>query len=136
ETTNTADAILTQLVRVARSIYSMPPDHGAAIVHEVLDNKPLRELWTEELTTMRKRIQGLRRDAVQQLKRTCPQRDFGYIETQRGMFSYLGITVDQVRALQARHHVYMTDDSRINIAGLRRDNLEYFAQSVAKVLAA
>lgn len=136
ETTGAAEAIITQLVRIARSIYSMPPDHGAAIVQEILDNAPLRDLWSEELTTMRKRIQGLRREAVQQLKQACPQRDFGYIETQRGMFSYLGITVDQVRALQARHHVYMTDDSRINIAGLRRDNLEYFAQSVAKVLTA
>jgi aspartate aminotransferase len=85
---------------------------------------------------MRKRIQGLRHDVVQQLKRTCPQRDFGFIETQRGMFSYLGITVEQVRALQSRHHVYMTDDSRINIAGLRQDNLEYFAHAVAKVLSA
>ena len=67
---------------------------------------------------MRKRIQGLRRDVVQQLRKSCPQRDFGFIESQRGMFSYLGITVEQVRELQSRHHVYMTDDSRINIAGL------------------
>jgi aspartate aminotransferase len=131
-----ADAALTQLVRIARSIYSMPPDHGAAITYEILDNSGLRELWADEVTAMRKRIQGLRHDVVQQLKRTCPQRDFGFIETQRGMFSYLGITVEQVRALQSRHHVYMTDDSRINIAGLRQDNLEYFAHAVAKVLSA
>jgi aspartate aminotransferase len=71
---------------------------------------------------------------VQQLRKACPQRDFSFIETQRGMFSYLGVNVDQVRELQARHHVYMTDDSRINIAGLRRENLEYFAQAVAKVM--
>ncbi|MGH8209030.1 MAG: aminotransferase class I/II-fold pyridoxal phosphate-dependent enzyme, partial [Steroidobacteraceae bacterium] len=70
------------------------------------------------------------------LRKTCPQRDFGFIETQRGMFSYLGVNLEQVRALQSRHHVYMTDDSRINIAGLRRDNLEYFAQAVAQVLTA
>jgi aspartate/tyrosine/aromatic aminotransferase len=131
-----ADAVLTQLVRIARSIYSMPPDHGAAIVHEILDNSGLRELWTEEVGGMRKRIQGLRHEAVRQLKQACPQRDFGFIATQRGMFSYLGVTVEQVRELQSRHHVYMTDDSRINIAGLRRENLEYFAQAVAKVLTA
>lgn len=136
ETVSAADAALTQLVRIARSIYSMPPDHGAAITYEILDNSGLRELWVDEVTAMRKRIQGLRHDVVQQLKRTCPQRDFGFIETQRGMFSYLGITVEQVRALQSRHHVYMTDDSRINIAGLRQDNLEYFAHAVAKVLSA
>lgn len=136
ETVNAADAVLTQLVRIARSIYSMPPDHGAAIAYEILDNSGLREMWTDELTIMRKRIQGLRRDAVQHLRQTCPQRDFGFIESQRGMFSYLGISVEEVRELQSRHHVYMTDDSRINIAGLRRENLEYFAQAVAKVLSA
>jgi len=134
ETTTAADAILSQLVRIARSIYSMPPDHGAAIVHEILDNNVLRELWLEEVAAMRKRIQGLRHEVVQQLRQTCPQRDFSFIEAQRGMFSYLGINTEQVRELQGRHHVYMTDDSRINIAGLRRDNLGYFAQAVAKVL--
>jgi aspartate aminotransferase len=136
ENVSAGDAVLTQLVRIARSIYSMPPDHGAAITYEILDNSGLRELWADEVTAMRGRIQGLRHDVVHQLKRTCPQRDFGFIETQRGMFSYLGITVEQVRALQSRHHVYMTDDSRINIAGLRQDNLEYFAHAVAKVLSA
>jgi aspartate aminotransferase len=136
EKVDAADAVLTQLVRIARSIYSMPPDHGAAITLEILDNSSLREMWTDELTSMRKRIQGLRHDVVQQLRKTCPQRDFGFIESQRGMFSYLGITVEQVRELQSRHHVYMTDDSRMNVAGLRRENLEYFAQAVAKVLSA
>jgi aspartate aminotransferase len=134
ETKTAADAVLTQLVRIARSIYSMPPDHGAAIVHEILDNSGLRESWIEEVGSMRKRIQGLRQEAVRQLKQACPQRDFGFIATQRGMFSYLGVTVEQVRELQSRHHVYMTDDSRINVAGLRRENLEYFAHAVAKVL--
>jgi aspartate aminotransferase len=136
EKVDAADAVLTQLVRIARSIYSMPPDHGAAIVYEILDNSGLREMWTDELTSMRKRIQGLRHDVVQKLRKTCPQRDFGFIESQRGMFSYLGITVEQVRELQSRHHVYMTDDSRMNIAGLRRENLDYFAQAVARVLSA
>ena len=136
ETTPAADAVLTQLVRIARSIYSMPPDHGAAIAHEILDNSALREVWVDEVATMRKRIQGLRHDAVLQLSQTCPQRDFSFIESQRGMFSYLGITVDQVRVLQTQHHVYMTDDSRVNIAGLRRENIEYFAQAVGRVLAA
>ena len=136
ETTAAADAVLTQLVRIARSIYSMPPDHGAAIAHEILENSALRESWVEEVAGMRKRIQGLRHDVVQQLQKVCPQRDFSFIESQRGMFSYLGITVEQVRALQAQHHVYMTDDSRVNIAGLRRENIEYVAQAIAKVLSA
>jgi aspartate aminotransferase len=136
ETKTAAEAVLTQLVRIARSIYSMPPDHGAAIVHEILDNSALRETWVDELVSMRGRIQGLRHDAVEQLKQACPQRDFSFIATQRGMFSYLGVSVEQVRALQSQHHVYMTDDSRINVAGLRRENIGYFAEAVAKVLTA
>jgi aspartate aminotransferase len=134
ETPAAADAVLTQLVRIARSLYSMPPDHGAAIVHEILGSENLRKLWADEVAVMRKRIQGLRHEAVRHLQLTCPQRDFGFIERQRGMFSYLGVNVEQVHELRSRHHVYMTDDSRINIAGLRRENLEYFAQAVAQVL--
>jgi aspartate aminotransferase len=134
QTTQSADAILSQLVRIARTIYSMPPDHGAAIVQEILSNDALRGSWTDEVGSMRNRIATLRRDVVARLKKSAPQRDFSFIERQRGMFSYLGVNTDQVRALRERHHVYMTDDSRINIAGLRGDNIEYFADSVAQVL--
>jgi aspartate aminotransferase len=134
QTTQSADAIQTQLVRIARTIYSMPPDHGAAIVQEILANDALRGAWLDELGEMRNRITGLRRDVVARLAKSCPQRDFSYIERQRGMFSYLGVNTDQVRVLRERHHVYMTDDSRINIAGLRTDNIGYFADSVAQVL--
>ena len=94
----------------------------------------LRAQWLEEVSAMRRRIQGLRHEVVQQLKVHCPQRDFSFIERQRGMFSFFGISVEQVQALRTQHHVYMTDDSRMNIAGLRPDNLEYFARAVAQVL--
>jgi aspartate aminotransferase len=112
----------------------MPPDHGAAIVHEILGDPACRGQWIEELTAMRNRITGLRHELVKQLARACPQRDFGFIAAQRGMFSFLGVDTPQVHALREQHHVYMTDDSRINIAGLCADNLEYFAQAVAQVL--
>jgi aspartate aminotransferase len=85
---------------------------------------------------MRKRIAGLRHEAVKQLTAACPERDFGFIARQQGMFSFLGVTTPQVHALRERHHVYMTDDSRINVAGLRADNIEYFAKAVAQVLRA
>jgi aspartate aminotransferase len=130
----TGDAALSHLVRIARSIYSMPPDHGAAIVNEILGDKSLREQWSDEVGAMRKRITGLRHEVVKHLARTCPQRDFGFIARQRGMFSFLGVDKAQVQALRELHHVYMTDDSRINIAGLRAENLEYFARAVAQVL--
>jgi aspartate aminotransferase len=129
-----ADAALSQLVRLARGIWSMPPDHGAAIVHAILHDEALRRQWTSELEAMRGRIAELRLEVVEQLRRHCPQRDFGFIARQRGMFSFLGIDTAQVHALRARHHVYMTDDSRMNIAGLRRENLEYFARAVAELL--
>jgi aspartate aminotransferase len=128
------DAAASQLVRIARGMWSMPPDHGGAVVHAILSEETLRRQWLEEVGAMRTRIQGLRADAVQRLREACPQRDFSFIATQRGMFSYLGISSAQVRSLRERHHVYMTDDSRMNVAGLRRENLEYFAQAVAQVL--
>lgn len=134
QTTAGADAILTQLVRIARTIYSMPPDHGAAIVHEILTNDALRGSWTDEVGTMRSRIAGLRKQAVETLKKTGTGRDFSFIERQHGMFSFLGATKDQVRELREKHHIYMTDDSRINIAGLKADNIGYFAEAVAQVV--
>lgn len=130
-----ADAAISQLMRIARGLYSMPPDHGAAIVHAILSEERLRESWRRELDSMRLRIAGLRAAAVQRLAETCPHRDFGYIARQRGMFSYLGVDAQAVRALRERHHVYMMDDSRINVAGLRMDNIGYFAEAVGQVVA-
>ena len=135
ESTKAAEAAFSQLVRLARGIWSMPPDHGAAIVHWILTEPALRTAWHAELDAMRARIQGLRREVVRLLSEHCPQRDFGFIGAQRGMFSYLGISSAQVQTLRARHHVYMTEDSRMNVAGLRRENLEYFARAIAQVLA-
>lgn len=134
ETPDAADAALSQLTRIARTIYSMPPDHGAAIVQEILGDPSLRGRWIEEVSAMRSRIVGLRHELVRALAKYCPQRDFSCIARQQGMFSLLGVTVEQVRALRDRHHIYMTDDSRLNIAGLSHGNLEYFARSVAEVL--
>lgn len=130
-----ADAAMSQLVRLARGLWSMPPDHGAAIVHGVLSDANLKAQWVAEVDVMRERVQGLRREVVRQLAEHCPSRDFGFIARQHGMFSLFGITTEQVRELRARHHVYMVDDSRMNVAGLSRENLEYFARSVAAVLA-
>ena len=134
ESPTAGDAILSHLVRIARSIYSMPPDHGAAIVNEILADSTCREQWTDELGAMRKRIGGLRHELVKQLAKAYPERDFGFIARQQGMFSFLGVTTPQVHALREQHHVYMTDDSRINVAGLRAETLAYFAKAVAQVL--
>jgi aspartate aminotransferase len=129
-----ADAALSQLVRLARGLWSMPPDHGAAIVQGLLSDAALRAQWVAEVGAMRERVRGLRREVVRQLAEHCPGRDFGFIARQNGMFSLFGITTGQVRELRARHHVYMVDDGRMNVAGLSRENLEYFARSIAAVL--
>jgi aspartate aminotransferase len=129
-----SDAALSHLARIARTMYSMPPDHGAAIVQEILGNDALRKAWLEEVDVMRARMAGLRREFVQQLTAVCPERDFSCITRQHGMFSLLGITVAQVRAMCESHHIYMSNDSRINIAGLSAGNLKYVARAVAEVL--
>jgi aspartate aminotransferase len=134
DTPKAAEATLSQLVRLARGIWSMPPDHGAEIARLILADATLRALWQGEVRAMRERILTLRRAALTELRQACPQRDFSFVGTQRGMFSFLGISTEQVRALRGGHHVYMTDDSRINIAGLREENLAYFARAVAEVL--
>jgi len=136
ENPKAGDAVLSQLVRLARGMWSMPPDHGAEIVRRILADGVLRAQWEQEVLGMRKRIQGLRHEFVSELATQCPQRDFDFIARQRGMFSFFGITTAQVQALRAAHHIYMTDDSRINIAGLRKDNLAYVARATAQVLAA
>src|ERR1700722_4033972 len=136
ESPKAGDAVLSQLVRLGRGMWSMPPDHGAEIVRRILVDGALRGQWEQEVLGMRKRIQGLRHDFVAELAKHCPQRDFSFIARQRGMFSFFGISTAQVQALRAAHHIYMTDDSRINIAGLRKDNLAYVARATAQVLAA
>jgi aspartate aminotransferase len=130
----TADTALSQLARIARTIYSMPPDHGAAIVQEIMSNAALRTAWSDEVGAMRTRMSGLRGEFVRQLNATYPQRDFSCIARQYGMFSLLGIDTAQVNALRTGHHVYVLDDSRINIAGLSAGNLTYVARAVAQVL--
>jgi len=125
---------LSQEVRVARSLYSMPPDHGAAIVAEILGSDALRDSWVRELAGMRDRINGLRRRVVAKLAEVAPRRDFSFIAKQQGMFSLLGLSAEQVVKMRNERHVYMTEDSRINIAGLGEGNLDYFAQAVAHVL--
>jgi aspartate/tyrosine/aromatic aminotransferase len=129
-----ADAAISQLMRIARGLYSMPPDHGAAIVHAILTDEKLRTSWAAEVDAMRSRIQRLRTATVQQLAAASPRKDFGYIVRQRGMFSYLGVDTKAVHELRERHHVYMMDDSRINICGLRTDNIGYFAEAVGKTV--
>jgi aspartate aminotransferase len=119
---------------VARGIYSMPPDHGAAIVSQVLHDPALRAQWVMELQEMRNRLNGLRRLLVDKLAARETPMDFSFIAKERGMFSFLGITKEQVVRLREEFHVYMIESSRINIAGINHANVDKVADSIAAVL--
>jgi aspartate aminotransferase len=129
-----AKGVASNAANVARSIYSMPPDHGAAIVDRILHDEALKAMWAGEVEAMRERINGLRRLLVDELAARGTAMDFSFIAQERGMFSFLGISREQVVALRERFHVYMVESSRINIAGINHGNVAYVADSIAAVL--
>jgi aspartate aminotransferase len=128
------DIVLGNVSNVARGIYSMPPDHGAAIVDRVFHTPELRSLWEHELGAMRSRLNGLRRTLVELLQARNVPMDFSFIAKERGMFSFLGIKREQVIELRERFHVYMVESSRVNLAGINARNADYVADSIAAVL--
>ena len=134
ESETRADAILSHVLQIARSIYSMPPDHGAAIAAHIFANTTLKEEWTLELDLMRTRIADMRGLLAQHLCRATGDASFDFIRTQRGMFSLLGVSVQTVERLRDRHHIYMTPDSRMNLAGIMPHNASYVAESIAAEL--
>ncbi|MGK2915843.1 MAG: aromatic amino acid transaminase [Porticoccaceae bacterium] len=129
-----ADAALTHINNVVRGNYSMPPSHGGAIVGVILYDQPLRQSWERELASMRDRINGLRSLLVARLAEKGAPRDFAFIREQRGMFSFLGISQQQVARLRDKYGIYMVDSSRINIAGVSLDNIDYVAEAIVAVL--
>lgn len=126
----------SQVASIARSIYSMPPDHGAAVVSEILGDQTLNADWEAELSEVRNRINALRTELVDALKAKGIDQDFSFIQREKGMFSFLGLSVEQVRSLINDYSIYLVDSSRINIAGINSSNLDYLADSIKKVLAA
>ncbi|QBY04134.1 aspartate/tyrosine/aromatic aminotransferase [Thalassotalea sp. HSM 43] len=122
------------LLSVVRCIYSMPPAHGAAIVETILDSAELTTQWHQELAEMRNRINGNRQLLVDKLSEQGVSRDFSFITEQKGMFSFLGITPEQVQRLQDEFSIYMVGSSRMSIAGIANSNVDYLAKSIAKVL--
>jgi len=129
-----AKIALGNAANIARGIYSMPPDHGAAIVAEILQDDALRALWVEELGTMRGRLNDLRRLLVDKLTERDAPRDFSFITRERGMFSFLGISKEQVIRLREEFHIYMVESSRINVAGVNRSNADTVADAIVAVL--
>ncbi|WP_198780036.1 amino acid aminotransferase [Shewanella putrefaciens] len=131
---NSANVAQSVLLYVVRCLYSMPPAHGAAIVETILASAELKQEWLDELKVMRDRINGNRAILVDKLKANGVDRDFSFIARQKGMFSFLGVNPEQVARLQKEFSIYMVGSSRISIAGISEDNVDYLAQSIAKVL--
>ena len=128
-----AEAMASQAVSAARRVYSMPPAHGALLAGRVLSSSQLRSSWEAELGQICERINGLRGE-FQEALTTATGRDFGFIGTEHGMFSFLGLSVEQAQRLREEQSVYMLDSSRINIAGLNANNLGRVVEAVAAVL--
>jgi aspartate aminotransferase len=128
------DAVSSHVLQIARSIYSMPPDHGAAIAARILANPSHKNDWISELNAMRKRIADMRALLARELRRSTGDATFDFIRNQRGMFSLLGVSPQTVERLRNKHHIYMLEDSRINLAGLGPQNAGYVADAIAAEL--
>ena len=130
-----AQLVLGQLKATVRRNYSSPPTHGGQIVARVLGDPSLHADWAAELDAMRSRIRAMRTELHAVLSAKLPGRDFGYFLTQRGMFSYTGLTPEQVDRLRNEHAVYLVRSGRMCVAGLNSANVEATAVAMAAVLA-
>ena len=131
ENAERAEAVNSHMLHIARSIYSMPPDHGAAIAARIFAVPQLRQQWVGELDAMRSRIQEMRLLLAGSLQQVTGGNSFDFIRTQHGMFSLLGVSREAVERLREKHHIYMTSDSRMNLAGIMPRNVSYVAEAFA-----
>jgi aromatic-amino-acid transaminase len=126
--------VMSQIKRVIRTNYSNPPTHGGAVVAAVLSNPELRQLWETELASMRDRIRTMRSSLAEKLKAKGTAQDFSFIMKQRGMFSYTGLSAEQVARMQNEFGVYAVSTGRICVAALNTKNIDYVANAIATVL--
>lgn len=129
-----AKLVLGQLKFTVRRIYSSPPAHGNFVVDGVMNNETLFKQWTGEVYEMRDRIRAMRRRLQEVLTAKVPGRDFSYFTKQRGMFSFTGLSPEQVERLQKEFAIYMVSNGRMCVAGLNERNIDYVANAFAEVL--
>ena len=134
ENADIAATALTQVKSIIRTLYSNPASHGGATVATVLNDPQLRQEWENELTEMRERIKKMRHLFVQLLKEYGAKQDFGFIMEQNGMFSFSGLSAEQVDRLREEFAIYAVRSGRINVAGITEDNIRYLCESIVKVL--
>ncbi len=130
----TAETAFSQVKYTIRANYSNPPAHGAAVVATILSNQALRTIWEQELTDMRQRIQRMRQLFVNTLAEKGATRDFSFIIQQNGMFSFSGLTKDQVIRLRDEFAVYAVNSGRVNVAGMTPDNMSALCEAIVAVL--
>lgn len=128
-----ASRLLSQLKRVVRTNYSNPPIHGGKVIATALSTPELRQMWEEELAGMRVRIKEMRETFVQKLKAKAPGHDFDFVREQVGMFSYSGLSKEQVAKLREQS-IYAVDTGRICVAALNSKNIDVVVDAIAKVL--
>jgi aromatic-amino-acid transaminase len=129
-----AKRVLSNLKRIVRTNYSNPPTHGGQIVATVLGNPQLTSLWDRELGGMRERIKAMRKLFVEGIHKRVPGADWNFILRQRGMFSYTGLTRDQVLTLRKDNSIYTIETGRVCVAALNTKNVDYVADAIAKVI--
>ena len=129
-----ANDVVTVINSLTRKNYSMPPTHGPAIVDIILDSEELTALWHQEVAGMRNRINGLRRTLVEKIEAAGIEKDFSFLQRQSGMFSFLGLSVEQVRRLREEFSIYTVDSARVNIASFNDGNMDYFVGALKQVL--
>ncbi|PML41075.1 aromatic amino acid aminotransferase [Vibrio breoganii] len=129
-----AQTAFSQVKGIIRSIYSNPPAHGSAVVTHILNNAELRKEWEAEVKEMRDRIKEMRTLFVETLKAQGVSRDFSFIERQNGMFSFSGLTKDQVTRLKDEFAIYIVGSGRISVAGMTKDNMLPLCKGIAAVL--
>ena len=112
----------------------MPPSWGGALVDIILSDTALKDEWLTELNEMRNRMTSLRTLLLEKLQEHGASKDFSFLKTQKGMFSFLCITPEQVREVRAKHGVYFVDSSRVNVAGINLQNVEPLAKALVSVL--
>lgn len=129
-----AELVQGQLKFTVRRIYSSPPAHGDMVVDLVMNDENLYNQWVSEVYEMRDRIADMREKLQKTLESKLPNRDFSYFTKQKGMFSFTGLTKEQVARLQSDFAVYMVDNGRMCVAGLNNKNIDYVANAIAEVL--
>ncbi len=130
-----AAKVLSQIKRLVRTNYSNPPSHGGHVIAKILSTPELRALWEKELAAMRDRIRTMRALLVEKIHARVPGADFSFILRQKGMFSYSGLTKEQVVRMRDEFGVYAIESGRICVAALNAGNIDYAADTVAKVIA-